>query len=468
MCEYKESDNSKNIMSTKEKEQQERYDSLKQQLYGAISNSSSIIEKCILFHGTENLEDALIFLTKVTEIKVGQKIISEYQPIDMIMNLFSLFKTRQIDCIQYNICTLFVNLSYFMDDFIDYFKENGGIEILQSLTNHNEFRGLLKTPKFFRIYMRLITNIASKYATDFDEDYVIELMKDFTRKYKKGCDCLLDEEEIKLIGSRTMINFFKASEFSTREKRLTGYDCLSRMFHCINGETRENVLWCDFYNMKMLGKFFFPDFVKSRHINDLVDALSSFDNSKTVYMSIYILNQILLGQVESNLECLENSGVYDIILDHIGDDKIGSICLLFINNLMTIENRFIEHVLEMSTHSKTLELFESGSIGIKKECVFFWAIVENYGNAHQRLAIEQDFFVKSSCEALEIEDAEIVTTALFVLVNILTNHPELKEFLDTDAVDEIDIESEEAQSYISSLHEMFDETDDDDDDDDGD
>ena len=137
--------------------------------------------------------------------------------------------------------------------------------------------------------------------------------------------------------------------------------------------------------------------------------------------------------------------------------------MLFINNIMTCGDQYIEYFLEKSLYSNLIDVFQNnGDFKLKKECVFFWCIVENYGNEEQKLVIEQDIFINLFNETLEIEDEELILTILQTLECIFSRHLDLIQYLDTDVIDEIEFsENDEIHSIISTLHEMYEKYDED-------
>ena len=444
-----DNENQNEIMKTIENEKQENLSlayHVSQEIQSCINYCYSIIDKSNLYQGLPNLDVALIYLTKVTEYKNIQDLLISVPPIDQIKQLFSLFQKAQIDSIQFKIIDLFVNLSFFLPDFVDYFSQNDGIPIIQDMISPLSLQKIIRNTNNFKSLLKLIHNISSYYPDHFEEDSIIDFIQYFVRM----------DAHCQQIATSSIINFFRKLSFTTQTNNIKFLNVFHQLFRGTNSIVRQNILWCIFYNINT-NEFFVSDLTSSKLIHDIIDSISDQDNYNVAYMALNILSHLTLYNNEFYMEAMRESGVFDVAVELVDDDRVGSISLQFINNVMTHGTDYIEIFLQKQLYSHLLELYETCEIDIKKECFFFWSIVEMFGNEDQKRVIEQDIFVEALCGALDFEDEDLILVVLQTLEFMFQRNLSLIQYLDTDAIVQIESsENENIQTIISSLHEMYD------------
>ena len=409
-----------------------------------IDNSLEIIKNCTLFAGLPNLEIALTYLTKVTEYKNVQEYFSQNISVERIVYLVDILQKDPVEAIYYKILDLFVNLSYFMPNFANYFHENNGIQLLEGLITPQSIRMKKSQPKQLKTILRLFHNISSYYASSFREEIILVLI-DIIRTMDETC---------KQLTTSAIINFFRGLTFSTQDNKRRFLTTFHRLFDGKNSKVRENLLWCVYYQTQ-IDEFFIGDLAVSPFINDIIECIGDQDSYSVAYLTFCILSQIVLCNRDDYIENIINTNVTDNAIDLISDPNVGAISLQFINNLMTQGPNIIELFLQKQLYSTTIDLFQDGDFNLKKECVYTWSIIEYYGNDDQRRVIEQDIYINLFCESLDISDEEITLVALQTMTFIFSRNVNLIEYLDTSAVDEAEsYENDEIQQLISELHEM--------------
>ena len=173
--------------------------SLSNELLFAIEKCFQIIDNCRIHPGLPHLEIALLYLIKITEYKNIQEYLKENVPIDQIIHIFEIFQEKPIESIYYKIIDFFVNMSYFLPDFVTYFVDNGGIEILEDLISPQEIRKISKNTNHLKSILKLLQNISSYYPERFEEETILEFIQ-----------VILKMDEIcKPIATNAIINFEK-------------------------------------------------------------------------------------------------------------------------------------------------------------------------------------------------------------------------------------------------------------------